>query len=99
MPLDPKVREALERRGVEPVRGFLNSTRATYRESEAALPPLSDGTAITRGDMEEWLREKDEQRAKREGSNRRWLIVGAIAAIVGAVAAMAAAEFAYLAIR
>lgn len=92
MLIDPRVREALEQRGVELVRAHLIEHIAG--RSSAAVPGVP---MATRHDAEKWLREKEQQRDKRETSDRRWLRINTIAAIVGAVAAMAAAELAWLA--
>jgi hypothetical protein len=92
MPIDPRVREALEQRGVELVRAYLIEHRAG--RSSVAVPGVP---MATRHDAEEWLHEKEQQRDKRERSDRRWLRITAIAAVVAAVAAMAAAELAWLA--
>lgn len=91
MLIDPRVREALEQRGVKLVRAHLIEHIAG--RSSAAVPGVP---MATRHDAEKWLRDK-EQRDKRERSDRRWLRINTIAAIVGAVAAMAAAELAWLA--
>lgn len=39
----------------------------------------------TRIDVEEWLNDQDLAAACRERSNRRWMIVGVVAAIVAAI--------------
>ena len=90
MPIDPKVREALDQRGVELVRAYFIEHIAGRSSAAGPGVPMA-----TRRDAEKWLREKEQLRDKRERSARRWLRIAAIAAIVGAVAAMAAAELAY----
>lgn len=79
MPIDPKVREAFEQRGVDSVRALLKQT-GTGRGAPVTLGP---GFWANRSDGEEWPREKDGQREKREGWSRRLVIIGLIIAAVG----------------
>jgi len=82
MPIDPKVREALEQLGIDSVRAIL-ILYYTGSGTGAAIT-LGPGFYANRSDAEEWLREKDKQRARRERSDRRWLRINTIAAILGA---------------
>jgi hypothetical protein len=44
-----------------------------------------------RADVEEWLHDQDVAAARRERSNRLWMIVGVLAAIVAAITGVVAA--------
>ena len=82
--MTPEVRQALEDRVVDSVRALLISmSNGQAGTGRAALVRLGTGVEVTRGDMEDWLREK-------ERSSTRWIKTAAIAAIVAAVIALLA---------
>ena len=83
--LDPKVRKELERRGVEGVRALLVSMATGPRAGtgRGASISLDVGVEVSRGEMEDWLRQN------RKVADR-WIKTGAIAAIVAALLAFLA---------
>lgn len=78
------VQQELERRGVDSVRALLLGMSDGYSGTARTTPlRLGDGGTISRGEMEDWLRQK-------ERTADRWIKAGAIAAILAAVFAFLA---------
>jgi hypothetical protein len=75
------VQEILERRGVDSVKALLvsmaNGAAGTGRGAALTL----DGKHVLRGQMEDWLRDK-------ETVSSRWIKTGALAAIAAAILAL-----------
>jgi hypothetical protein len=77
MLIDPKVREALEWRGVDSVHALLKT--GSGRSAAISLGP---GFYTERSDAEEWLREKER--------DRLWIKIGTVFAVTTTIAAYAA---------
>jgi hypothetical protein len=94
--IDPSVRQVLERRGVDSVRALHASTIASMSDGSSgavrrnsnlmrrALFLIEPGLEIRLGEVEDWLKEKDNANASRARVITLLTFVGTVAAIIAA---------------
>jgi hypothetical protein len=93
MPLSATDRAELDRLGVENVR-----QRVAYcgPGTGATIPGLGTGVGMMRGDVEEWLADKERKGAKLQHDILWWAKAAALIGIIGIVVAIAIAILPYL---
>jgi hypothetical protein len=92
MTIDPALDAELERRGVKAIQALLQMPIAAGPAEGSPVEGLlgPDGKRMNRSYVEGWLRRKEEERHLQEESDRRWIKIAALAAIVAAVIALGA---------
>jgi hypothetical protein len=84
MALDPRIRVELERLGPGNVRELLRTAAGSGRNAPVALqlPGVPD---LTRGDVEDWLREKERETERVMGATLKWAKIAGVAALIGVI--------------